>query len=108
MIYEYRRYEVAPGRINDLHARFRDHTLELFRKHGLEVVVMWNSVIGEATNCLTYVLKFEDLASREKAWASFLADEEWKQVFRESNKNGQIVIKVDNKIFSPTDYSPVP
>ena len=63
-------------------------------------------MIGEATNCLTYVLEFENLAAREKAWSSFLADPEWKKVYSESNQNGQIVIKVENRIFTPTDYSP--
>lgn len=108
MIYEYRRYEVAPGKMKDLHARFKNHTIRLFEKHGLNVVVFWNSTIGESTNCLTYILRFDSLAAREKAWADFLADEEWQRVFENSNKNGQIVLKVENKIFSPTEYSPLP
>lgn len=107
MIYEYRRYEVSPGKMKDLHKRFKEHTIKLFEKHGLNVVAFFSPMIGEATNCLVYILKFENLAAREKAWTEFLADKEWQKVFEESNKNGQIVVKVENKIFSPTEYSPI-
>lgn len=107
MIYEMRRYETSPGKMPELHERFRKYTIRLFEKHGMKPVAFWTSVIGEASNCLTYVLQFENLAAREKAWAAFLADEEWIKVFKKSNENGQIVVKVDNKIFAPTDYSPL-
>lgn len=107
MIYEFRRYEVAPGKMEELHERFRKYTLKLFKKHGLKVVAFWTPVIGEATNCLTYILEFESLAAREAAWKAFLNDEEWKQIYKQSNASGQIVIKVENRIYSPTDYSPL-
>lgn len=107
MIYEYRTYETAPGKMGDLQKRFRNYTLKLFEKHNMKVIAFFNPIIGEPSNHLTYILAFEDLAHRESAWKDFMNDEEWQKVYHESNKNGQIVIKVENKIFEPTDFSPL-
>lgn len=107
MIYEYRVYDVAPGRMEDLHNRFRNYTLELYAKHGIKVIAFFTSVIGESSDRLTYILAFDNLDHREKAWASFFADPDWQRVYRESNANGQLVLRFKNRIFKPTDYSPL-
>lgn len=107
MIYEYRTYEVSPGKMNDLKKRFREHTIKLFEKHDMKVIAFFDPIIGESTNHLTYILAFKDLAHREKSWENFMNDEEWIKVFNKSNENGQIVVKVENKIFKPTDFSPL-
>lgn len=95
------------GKMGDLFERFRKHTIALFEKHGMKIIGFFSPVIGDQTNCLTYILAYENLAAREKSWNAFLADEEWKKVYKESNSNGQIVVKVENAIFSPTDFSPL-
>ena len=41
MIHELRTYEAAPGKLPALNARFRDHTLGLFERHGMEVIGFW-------------------------------------------------------------------
>ena len=41
-LYELRIYTTNPGKLRDLHARFRDHTLSLFEKHGMENIIYWN------------------------------------------------------------------
>lgn len=107
MIYEFRTYEVAPGRMGDLLDRFRNYTLKLFEKHDMKVIAFFNPVIGESSNHLNYILAFDNLNHRENSWKNFMADEEWKNVYKNSNTNGQIVIKVENKIFEPTDFSPL-
>ena len=107
MIYEYRTYEVVPGRMGDLLKRFREHTLRLFDKHDMKVIAFFTPIIGEATNHLTYILAFENLAHRETAWKNFMQDDEWQSVYEKSNSKGQIVVKVENKIFAPTDFSPL-
>jgi len=38
MIYELRKYKVAEGRMNELHDRFKNHTLRLFKKHGIKTI----------------------------------------------------------------------
>lgn len=107
MIYELRVYEVAPGRMADLHTRFREHTLQIFQRHGIKPVAFFTSSIGAPTDRLTYVLEFQDLAHREKAWSSFLVDPDWKAVSAESNKPGQLILRLTSQIYEPTDYSPL-
>jgi L-rhamnose mutarotase len=103
-IYELRQYTTAEGKLPALHKRFREHTVALFKKHGMTNVAYW--VPENKPNTLIYLLKHKNVAARNKSFAAFGADPEWKKVFRESRKNGPIVIKVDSKILKPTDYSP--
>ena len=41
MIFEFRTYTAAPGKLEDLHNRFRNHTLGLFEKHGITSIGYW-------------------------------------------------------------------
>lgn len=106
MIYEYRSYEVLPGRMPAMHARFSDHTLGLFERHSIKVIGFWEAVVG-TSNVLHYLVAFDDLAHRERAWAAFQADPDWHKVAAESVQDGQIVAKVNNEIWRPTRYSPL-
>ena len=106
MIYELRSYEIVPGRMPAMHARFQNHTLGIFRRHGIEVVGFWEAIIG-TSNVLHYVLRFDDLAHRERAWAAFLADPEWHRVRAESERDGPIVARIRNEIWRPAPYSPM-
>ena len=106
MIYELRSYEVLPGRMPAMHARFQNHTIGIFRKHGIEVVGFWDVVIG-TSNVLHYILRFDDLGHRERAWATFLADPDWLRVRAESEKDGPIVARIRSEIWRPTPYSPM-
>jgi len=106
VIYELRSYDVVPGRMPAMHARFQNHTMGLFRKHGIEVVGFWEVVVG-TSNVLHYVVRFEDLGHRERAWAAFGADPEWQRVRAESERDGAIVARVRNEIWRPVPYSPM-
>ena len=106
MIYELRSYDVVPGRMPAMNARFRDHTMGLFRKHGMTVVGFWEVIVG-TTNVLHYILQFESLAHRERAWDAFAADPDWQRVRAESEKDGPIVARVRNELWRPTPYSPM-
>jgi hypothetical protein len=106
VIYELRSYEVLPGRMPAMHARFQNHTIGIFRKHGIEVVGFWDVVIG-TSNVLHYILRFDDLGHRERAWATFLADPDWLRVRAESEKDGPIVARIRTEIWRPTPYSPM-
>jgi hypothetical protein len=108
MIYEYRTYEVVPGRMVDLHARFRDHTVRLFARHEIVPVAFFTPRLGGASDQLIYILAFSDLAHRERAWAAFEADPEWQQAKSDSEGDtGPLVVRVRAEIFAPTDYSPL-
>jgi hypothetical protein len=106
MIYEYRAYYVMPGRMPDIQKRFNDVTMRLFAKHGIKVVGFWDTIIGD-TSELTYICAFDDLAHRQRAWDSFVADPEWQEAKKQSELNGPLVERVVNKIWRPTKFSPL-
>jgi hypothetical protein len=107
-IYELRVYYANPGKLEALHARFRDHTCKLFKKHGIEVIAFWTPVQGEeAKNRLYYIVAFPSLEAQKKAWEEFRSDPEWIKVKAESEKEGSLVKKVDSTNLKATDYSPL-
>lgn len=107
MIYEYRVYEAAPGKLEALHARFRNHTLGIFERHGIKNIGYWTSAVGDYSDRLIYIVAFEDEGQRERAWASFRADPEWNEVRSASEVDGPLTSRIYNSLLSPTDYSPL-
>jgi hypothetical protein len=107
--FELRTYYAAPGKLEELHARFRNHTMSIFKKHGMEVVGFWGPTDKEkgSENMLVYVLAFPSREAREKAWQEFRADPEWQKVAKESEKNGKLTEKIDSVVMMATDYSPI-
>ncbi|HZS07849.1 MAG TPA: NIPSNAP family protein [Blastocatellia bacterium] len=106
--FELRTYYAAPGKLEELHARFRNHTMKLFRKHGIEVVGFWGPTDKEkgSENTLVYLLVFPSREARDKAWKEFGADPDWQAARKESEKNGRLTEKVDSVIMMATDYAP--
>lgn len=107
MIYELRIYRTNSGKLPDLLARFRNHTLKLWEKHGIRQAGFWTTLIGESNNDLTYLLAWESLAEREQKWAAFASDPEWLAVRAETEKAGAINFNVSNQLLVPTDFSSV-
>ncbi len=107
MIYELRIYEAMPGRLPALNERFANITLKYFQKHGIKVVGFWTQVIG-TSNELVYMLGFDNLAHREKAWGSFQADPGWQRERAATEaEGGPLVARIRNSILQPTAYSPM-
>jgi len=107
--FEIRTYYAMPGKLEDLHARFRDHTLKLFKKHGMQIVGFWGPTDKEAgsENKLIYILAYPSREAREQAWKTFGADPDWQAARKKSEENGKLVEKVESTILMATDYSPV-
>jgi hypothetical protein len=107
--FELRTYTAAPGKLEALHARFRDHTSALFKKHGMTLVGYWvpRDKDKGADNTLVYMLAYPDCAAREKAWQEFRADPEWIKVRDGSEAAGKLVEKADSVLMTATDYSPM-
>src|SRR5438105_15153947 len=90
--FEMRKYTAAEGKLEALHARFRDHTNALFLKHGMTVIGYWTPTEGErAKNTLVYILAYPDREAREKMWKEFQADPDWVKARTESEKDGKLV-----------------
>lgn len=107
MIYELRVYRTNPGKMPALLARFANHTLRIFEKHGIRQAGFWTTVVGESTNDLTYMLAWESMAERETRWNAFAADPEWLRLRTESEKDGAINANVTNSFLAPTAFSSV-
>jgi hypothetical protein len=107
--FELRTYHAAPGKLEALQARFRDHTDALFKKHGMESLGYWTPAEGQpgAGNTLIYVLSFPSKAAAEASWKAFHADPDWIKARDESERNGKLVEKVDSVFMNPTDFSAI-
>ena len=106
-VYELRMYHVMPGKMDDLVARFRDHTMKLFADHGIKSVAYWTAQ-DEPVKSSTFFYMLEH-PSREAAaanWKAFQADPEWQRVKAESEENGKLVEKIDSTFLTLTDFSP--
>lgn len=107
-VYELRTYTTNEGKLENLHARFRDHTVGLFEKQGMQNHVYWVPNEGEkADNTLVYIISHESPEAAKKSWQGFLEDPEWKKVAAESEKDGKILAKRPDSVYmEPTDFSP--
>ena len=105
MIYELRIYRTYSGKLPDLLARFQNHTLKLWEKHGIKQAGFFTTVVGESNQDLTYFVAWESLADREKKWAAFQADPEWIAKRAETEKDGAIVANIVNQFLQPTAFS---
>ena len=107
-VFELRTYTATEGNLENLHARFRDHTVRIFRKHGMEIVGFWRPTDPElAADTLIYVLEHQSQAAADASWAAFGQDPEWHTVAEASNANGSILANVERQYMLATDYSPL-
>ncbi len=104
-LFELRTYHAAPGKLDALLTRFRDHTVGLFEKHGMTNIGYWLPVEND-DNLLIYLLAYPDRETREASWKAFLADTDWKAAHRASEADGTLVDHIDSVFLKPTDYSP--
>jgi len=103
--FEMRTYYAAPGKLDDLLARFRDHTVKLFEKHGITNIGYWVPV-ENPDNKLVYVIAFPSREGRDVPWKAFGADPEWQSARKASEEKGKLVDKVESVFLSATDFSP--
>lgn len=107
-VFEMRTYTAAPGKLDALNARFRDHTIKLFDKYGMKSVGYWVPQDGPLKeNTLVYVLAHESREAAAKSWAAFRTDPDWVKAKADSEKGGSLTTKVESVFLDPTDYSPV-
>jgi hypothetical protein len=106
-VYELRIYHAAPGKLDELLARFRDHTDKLFARHGMKSVAYWTPVDEpQKGNTLIYILQHPSREAATANWKSFQDDPDWKSVKAKSEENGKLAEKIDSTFMSVTDFSP--
>ena len=107
-VFEMRTYTAPPGKLDALQARFRDHTIRIFNKHGMTSIGYWvPQDEPRHSNTLIYILSHESREAAAKNWAAFRADPEWVKASTASELNGKIVEKVESVFMDSTDYSQI-
>jgi hypothetical protein len=107
-VFELRTYTCNEGKLEALKARFRDHTIEIFKRHGMESIGYWVPQDAERSkNTLIYIIAHASREQARKNWAEFQADPEWRKVSADSDKDGKIVMKVDSVFMDAADFSPL-
>ncbi len=107
VVYELRIYHAVPGKLDNLVARFRDHTMKLFADHGIKSVAYWTA-LDEPVKSSTffYILEHPSREAAAANWKAFQDDLEWKSVKAKSEENGKLVEKIDSTFLTLTDFSP--
>ena len=107
-VFELRTYTAPDGKLPNLQARFRDHTIRIFNKHGMKSIGYWVPQDAPAKdNTLIYIISHDSREAAKKNWANFQADPEWKKVSAESQVDGRIVSGVVSVFMDATDYSQI-
>jgi len=109
VVFELRVYHAAEGKLDDLLARFRNHTITIFNRHGMESVAYWTPTDSDDPlrgKTLFYILKHPSREAATANWAAFRDDPEWKSVSAASEVNGKLVDKVESTFLKLTDFSP--
>jgi hypothetical protein len=107
-VFELRTYTAEAGKLDALHARFRDHTMQIFKSHGMNSV-FYSRPMDEplSKNTLVYMLSFPSREAAKKSWDDFRNDPDWQKVQKESEANGKLVAHVESVFVEPTEYSPM-
>jgi hypothetical protein len=107
-LYELRIYTAAPGKMDALHTRFRDHTLRLFEKHGIKSVGYWTGVDDGRREKLYYLVAYPDREARERRLVDGIAkDPAFLKAVAASEEGGKLTSGTESVLLAPTDYSPM-
>jgi len=108
-IFELRVYHSPTYRqLGALHERFAGPEIRIFHRHGIHPLFYTSTLFGASIPNLTYLIPFESLADREKAWAAFGADPEWTKVRADSiARSGQVSSVMQISLYKAAPYSPI-
>ncbi len=108
MIHQLRIYGLYDDTKAAFHDRFRDHAWRIMKSYGFEILAFWDTETAEGP-AFVYLLRWPDEQTLRNAWEQFMADEEWKQIKRDTAAaNGPMVRDIlADHVLVPTDYSPL-
>ena len=113
-VFELRTYTCPSAeKLAFLHERFRNHTMQLFAKHGMENLVYWQPVdMNDSERKLVYLLAHRSVDAAKESFTNFRKDPEWLAAREASEKKagGSLTEKeggVVSEFFVATDDSPL-
>ncbi len=104
MLYEMRVYTTNEGKLDALQDRFRNHTMGIFEKHGMQNIAYW--LPADQADTLIYIIAHKDENAAKASWEAFVSDPEWQQVYADSIADGRLVKNIESTFMTKTDYSP--
>jgi hypothetical protein len=108
-IFELRTYESVNEKASRRKVQmFNEGEIGIFRRLGMTPVFFGQTLVGRNLPSLTYMLAFDDLASRERLWRAFGADPEWQKLRAQPGlSDAEIVSNISNTILRPLASSPI-
>ena len=108
-IVEMRTYTASASNIDNLHDRFRNHTLGLFKKHGITNIAYFKPTDEKQKDVLIYLIAHNDKPSADASWKAFREDADWvkAKAASEVKGGGSLTTKVESLFMTSTDYSPI-
>lgn len=101
--FELRTYYTHEGKLDALHDRFRNHSMELLERHGMTNIGYW--VPRDQDSTLVYLLASDSREAAAAGWDAFRADPDWVAAKAASEADGPLVARVVSVFMRPTDYS---
>lgn len=107
-VFEFRTYYATPGKLEEIHKRFREATLKYYRKSGADVLYCWGPTDKEqgSEERLMCLLAYKNREARETARKKFESDPEWRELIKKYNAGGPTTAKSESVLLMATDYSP--
>jgi hypothetical protein len=102
--FELRIYFAHKGKMDALHARFKNHTNKLLEKHGMQLIGFWTDA-KEPERKLIYLVGHKSKEAADASWKAFQEDPEWIAVKKKSEEHGSLTEKIERVWLNPTDYS---
>lgn len=107
MIYEWRKYEVLPGKMTALQEAM-EKVVPLFEELKMTLIGAWLPIIGDYTNNFQYLMAFEDMSDREQKWQAFFAHPTWEMILKDMrNNHGQLIYRDHSSFLAPVLTSPL-
>ena len=113
-IFELRTYTATPGNLGNLHARFRDHTIKLFEKHGMTNIGYWGLAADQKGSDVTliYILAHKSPEAAKASFDAFRKDPDWTKARTASEEKGGGSLTVaeggvKSVYMKATDYSTI-
>lgn len=104
--YEYRRYHVTAGKMDQLLARFEETTLDVWQDVGIRPIGFWQSDVGRSSD-LHYLLAWDSLDQRAERLQAFRTDPRWVQARKATEVDGPLIQYADVELWTPTTFSPL-
>ena len=108
-VFELRTYESASKKANLTKIKmFNTGEIDIFKKVGFHPVFFGEKLVGQRWPNLTYMLASESVEDRNKHWAAFGADPDWKKLRSTPGySDDEIVSNITNVLLRPAAYSQV-